>query len=259
MVFKKREGRNFWQCEDIFAIQGKDMISEPNEKGMLTIGLGFAPLPYFMRPSLLPGETEDEYHHLRMELSRSVFWITITLPERFEAVGNVRKGVGYKRARIYMELTDGGMHTAFMVSCWLQIMRASNNILQKGPPNRSAFVLHLHAKETTVDLFLPRTFQGPITITYHRSTVLCFNESGTWFDSCGEPHGIHKFFIGDTSQWLDDGHGWRGDEIVVNVEDTSLSLHFVIGEGRHDDGEIDEMVIRRKQEVRKLELEESLR
>ncbi|KAF5324294.1 hypothetical protein D9619_011390 [Psilocybe cf. subviscida] len=166
-------------------------------------------VPYFLRPPLLPGETEDTRKNLRLESTHGHVYADITLLERVEEVGDVAKSNSNKRVQMRMKSTHGGITAKI-----------------HGPPNRSAFVLHAHAVNGDVRLHLPRTFHGPIIVTHRHGAVRFSDGLSKSLTTFGELDSTRRCFLGDFSRWSDAGHGWTGDELLLDVRHGNVKIHY---------------------------------
>jgi len=88
----------------------------------------------------------------------------------------------------------------------------------------------LTAKSTngSIRLTLPRSFTGPITVSYVHGEVKA-SALGGRFITLSEADGKMKGFIGDLSKYTEcDGEGkrWKGDELVLDLRHGSAKLRF---------------------------------
>jgi len=86
------------------------------------------------------------------------------------------------------------------------------------------------AKSTdgSITVSLPRSFTGPITVSYVHGEVKA-SALGGHFITLSEANGKMKGFIGDLSKYTEcdeAAKGWKGDELVLDLRHGSAKLRF---------------------------------
>lgn len=77
-------------------------------------------------------------------------------------------------------------------------------------------------------LTLPRSFTGPVTVSYEHGGVKT-SGLGRQFITLSEANGTMKGFIGDLSKYTEDNgeeKGWKGDELVLDLKHGNVKLRF---------------------------------
>jgi len=99
--------------------------------------------------------------------------------------------------------------------------------LQEGSEHRHPFQLIAHSTNGNITLQLPRSFQGPITMSLGHGSVKFSKEiekNLTFFD---ESNCVRHYFVGNFSRWVDlGGEGWTGDEAIIESKHGGVKIHY---------------------------------
>ncbi|PPR05487.1 hypothetical protein CVT26_009054 [Gymnopilus dilepis] len=167
-------------------------------------------VPIFLRPPLLPDETEETRKNLRLESTHGHVYADVTLiPARDDSADAAGSSKRNKRVVMHMKSTHGGITAKI-----------------HGRPGRSSFVLHAQALNGEIRLHIPSTFHGPVIVS-HRHGFVRFSEAiSRNLTTFGEVDSTRRCFLGDFSRWSEAGDGWTGDELVVEVRHGNVKIHY---------------------------------
>lgn len=186
-------------------------------------------VPTFLRPPLLPGETEETRKNLRLESTHGHVYADVTLVAKDDTndMDNSKKN---KRVVMHMKSTHGGV-TAKIVCHFLPFypyihLIVSSLSLKHGPPDRSSFVLHAHVVNGEIRLHIPSTFHGPVIVSHRHGFVRFSDAISRHLTTFGEVDSTRRCFLGDFSRWSEAGNGWTGDELVVEVKHGNVKIHY---------------------------------
>jgi len=165
-------------------------------------------VPTFLRPPLLPGETEETRKNLRLESTHGHVYADVTLVAKDDTndMDNSKKN---KRVVMHMKSTHGGVTAKI-----------------HGPPDRSSFVLHAHVVNGEIRLHIPSTFHGPVIVSHRHGFVRFSDAISRHLTTFGEVDSTRRCFLGDFSRWSEAGNGWTGDELVVEVKHGNVKIHY---------------------------------
>jgi hypothetical protein len=88
------------------------------------------------------------------------------------------------------------------------------------------FHLNVIGQHGAINIWLPRTFQGPMTIYSRHGSVKFSDEVSERMGLRNEIDYTRQCFVGDLSLFSDKG-GWEGDEINVKTEHSGVKVRFV--------------------------------
>jgi len=163
-------------------------------------------VPPFLRPPLLPGETEDTRQNLRLESTHGDVYADVTLVENSENPLEITSPQRNKRVIMSMETTHGAVTAKI-----------------HGPPNRTSFFLRAQSSYGNIFLHIPPTFQGPITISHRHGSVRLSDRVDQNLTTFGEVDNTRRCFLGDFSEWDD---SCCGDELVIDVRHGNVNIHY---------------------------------
>jgi hypothetical protein len=100
-------------------------------------------------------------------------------------------------------------------------------VQRRDPADPTPLFLHATSENGSADIYLPRNFEGPITLsTKHgsikRSTAV-LDHSTLFFESGG----VQRGFVGDHTAWGTDPENWRGDEALLESKNGTVRVWFV--------------------------------
>jgi len=95
-----------------------------------------------------------------------------------------------------------------------------------GQSNRASFVLHAQSYNGNIYLHIPRNFHGPIFVKYLHGSVRFSDAISRHLITFGVVDNMRRCFLGDFSQWTDQGGGWTGDELNVEVKHGNVKIHY---------------------------------
>ena len=87
-------------------------------------------------------------------------------------------------------------------------------------------MLDAHSVNGDIRLHIPRSFHGPIFVTYHHGFTRFSDAINQHLTTFGEIDHTRRCFLGDFSQWTDTGEGWTGDELIVDVKHGNVKIHY---------------------------------
>jgi len=164
-------------------------------------------VPPFLRPPLIPGETEETRNNLRLESTHGHIIADVTLAENTdnEIQSSQKKN---NRAKMLMRSTHGRINAKI-----------------HGQSNRASFVLYAQSSNGEIRLHIPRNFHGPIFATYRHGFVKFSDAISQHLTAFGDVDNTRRCFLGDFSQWTDIS-GWTGDELTVDVRHGNVKIHY---------------------------------
>jgi len=89
------------------------------------------------------------------------------------------------------------------------------------------FHLNITGCHGSVNVALPRTFQGPMTIYSSHGSVKFSDDVSERMGHRNEIDNTRRCFVGDLSLLSDDDDGWKGDEVNIRTEHSSVKVRFV--------------------------------
>jgi hypothetical protein len=90
------------------------------------------------------------------------------------------------------------------------------------------FHLNITGCHGSVNVALPRTFQGPMTIYSSHGSVKFSDDVSERMGHHNEIDNTRRCFVGDLSLLSDDDDdGWKGDEVNIRTEHSSVKVRFV--------------------------------
>lgn len=100
--------------------------------------------------------------------------------------------------------------------------------------NSPALSFEGHSMYAHVKVFLPRSFQGPVTATTVYGAIKVSDAVAARQTPFSDVDKTSKFFIGDVSRYLEEGKNWDGDEVVVGSSHGSIKISYddEINEGK---------------------------
>ncbi|PPQ75598.1 hypothetical protein CVT24_010908 [Panaeolus cyanescens] len=176
-------------------------------------------VPVFLRPPLLPGETEESRRNLRIEAVHGNVWADIrVVGVGFGEGDRMFRGLGGSSNSTVVgdaddeEDDDDGSETVIGAPVkrerkgkrvFMQLKSTHGGIQAKihGPPNRHPVVLHASATHGDIKLYLPRSFHGPVIIAHKHGLVRFSDALAQELTTFGEVDGIRRCFLGDFSVW----------------------------------------------------------
>ncbi|KAJ7751544.1 hypothetical protein DFH07DRAFT_826354 [Mycena maculata] len=126
-----------------------------------------------------------------------------------------------------------------------------NARLHASAPVRPPISLSAHSSNGSINIRVPRSFRGPVTVRTQYGSLKFAGELGAAVTTLNEVNGTHRAFIGDFSDWVGgrgvhgDNKGvgedaWPGDAISVETSNGSVRFQFdtpdsemrALGEGK---------------------------
>jgi len=107
----------------------------------------------------------------------------------------------------------------------------SINVKLRTCPSPSTFPMPFHlnltGRNSSVNIWLPRTFQGPMTIySGHGGSVKFSDDVWQHMGMCNEIDHTRHCFIGDLLLFNDE-QDWKGDEVNVKTQHGGVKVRFV--------------------------------
>jgi len=161
-------------------------------------------IPESLRNPLRQGESEGSRKNVRLETVHGHVEAEIVLVQN-------KTTQSLQRATLHMSSTHGGIK-----------LTIPDHL------HRPPFQLTAKSTDGNINLTLPRSFTGPITVSYVHGEVKA-SALGGKFITLGEANGKMKGFIGDLSKYTEcdgAGKGWKGDELVLDLKHGSAKLRF---------------------------------
>ncbi|KAG7086903.1 hypothetical protein E1B28_002821 [Marasmius oreades] len=170
-------------------------------------------IPSSLLPKLEPGQTEDDRKNLSLKTKLGTIVANIHLLHREGSVSTT------KRTTLECKTTLGTM-----------VVKIDATPSKTRPP----FHLKAQTQSGTIDLQLPRSFRGFLTITTTIGTVTLspeVHQANRWIHT-GSAGRVRRGFLGDSSSLDDVGlasGSWNGDEVVIETAMGSVDVSFVGG------------------------------
>jgi len=165
-------------------------------------------IPESLRAPWPEGESQSSRANVRLESVHGHIEADITLVQDTKAASATHC---LPRATLQLFSTHGGIKVTI-----------------PDHPRRPPFILTAKSSEGSIRLTLPRSFTGPITISYVHGAVKA-SALGVHFITLSETNGKMKGFIGDLSKYTErdgEGKGWKGDELVLELKHGDAKLRF---------------------------------
>lgn len=182
---------------------------------------------FSLPPSLLPpiGMFKTR-KNLFLQTSLGTIDVAVGILPLLEAPG--RSKVQGERVDLEMNLMQAGTLQAYIVGLF-SIYRAphSSNQYTAGSARRP-FRLTAYSFCGTITIFIPRSFQGLVTMQSSLGTCDLSPEVAATATSINEEGGKKVCFIGNLPQsgWLDSLRKWQGDELILTAKIGSVFVAY---------------------------------
>ncbi|KAK7046445.1 hypothetical protein R3P38DRAFT_2873838 [Favolaschia claudopus] len=122
--------------------------------------------------------------------------------------------------------TSGGNEVKQKVNMFV---RSSNGAiitkLHAGPiPSRPPINLTALTSNGSVNIHLPRSFRGPLTIRTRNGSIRFSDALNADLTTFNEVNQTRRCFIGDFADWTEEG--WAGDEVSIESSNGSIRLQY---------------------------------
>lgn len=164
-------------------------------------------IPFFLRPPLSLGETEETRKNLKLGSIHGRVDADITLVENTNTEIHTSSSKRNIRVNMEMRSTHGGISAKI-----------------HGQVDRPSFVLRAESDNGEIRLHIPRNFHGPIIATSRHGSVKFSDDISQNLTTFGEVDNTRRCFLGDFSQWSD--VGWIGDELTADVKHGNVKIHY---------------------------------
>ncbi|KAG5719100.1 hypothetical protein E4T56_gene2102 [Termitomyces sp. T112] len=162
-------------------------------------------IPSIFLPPLLPDETEETRRNLYIKSSNGSIDADITL-----APFTVRdEAISKKRSTICTRAINGPIRVT----------------LHAPHAPRLPFYLNVDASNGAVAIFLPRPFNGLLSIRQSHGRTKFSPEVSMHLTTFSDIERMHRCFIGDYSAIME-GQEWQGDEVVIDARNGSVNVHY---------------------------------
>ncbi|KAG6879624.1 hypothetical protein C0992_000459 [Termitomyces sp. T32_za158] len=163
-------------------------------------------IPTAFLPPLLPDETEETRRNLYLKSSNGSIDAEITLAQRTLEDDPVLAG---RQSTIYARAVNGPIKV----------------ILHTPHASRLPFHLSIEASNGPVTLYLPRPFNGFLSIRQSHGNTKFSHEVLTHLTTFSDVDRMHRCFVGDFSA-VQEGQEWQGDEVVIDARNGSVKVHY---------------------------------
>lgn len=89
------------------------------------------------------------------------------------------------------------------------------------------FLLNVTGCHGSINVWLPRTFQGPMTVYSRHGSVKFSDDISERMSLCNEIDHSRRCFVGDLSLLNEEQGGWTGDEVHVKTEHAPVRIKFM--------------------------------
>lgn len=181
-------------------------------KGLYVID-PFLTVPRSLLPPLPSGEAEDDRKNVKFETRSGAIDVDISLLGDAEDP-NVGEAKPKKRTSLDVKSEHGSMR--------LKISTCPSPSAAPAP-----FHLNVTGRHGSINIWLPRTFQGPMTIYSRHGSVKFSNALSERMGLCNEIDHSRRCFVGDLSLFNGEEDNWKGDELNVKTEHAGVKVWFV--------------------------------
>ncbi|KAG6873334.1 hypothetical protein C0995_000193 [Termitomyces sp. Mi166 len=164
------------------------------------------PIPSMFLPPLLPDETEETRRNLYLKSSNGSIDAEITLAPHTIGDDPV---MFKKRSTMYTRATNGPIRVT----------------LHAPYTPRLPFYLNIDASNGPVAIYLPRSFNGLLTIRQAHGGTKFSYEVLTHLTTFSDVDRMYRCFIGDYSAIVE-GQEWQGDEIEIDARNGGVKVHY---------------------------------
>ncbi|TFK41797.1 hypothetical protein BDQ12DRAFT_678516 [Crucibulum laeve] len=162
-------------------------------------------IPNFLLPPLALGEEEQDRKNVRLEATHGYVYGKMKLLPYAETEPPQRR----RRVRLELITVHGGVSAKIVETA-----------------SRPAFHLRIYCTNGNVQVHLPRSFHGPITLCVRHGSAKFSDDLSMKLTTFGEVNGKRSCFIGDFSSRVNGREGWQGDEVVVEVKNGGVKLQY---------------------------------
>lgn len=180
-------------------------------------------IPNMFLAPLSPDETEETRKNLYLKSSNGSIDAEITLAPY--TLGDDLST--WKRLTMYTRAMNGPIkillvYARFFVSAWWSNIQPNQHT-----PHipRLPFYLNIEAYNGPVTIYLPRAFNGLLSIKQSHGSTKFSHEVSMHLVTFNDVDRMHKCFIGDFPA-LKEGEKWQGDEIVIDARNGSVKVHY---------------------------------
>jgi hypothetical protein len=123
--------------------------------------------------------------------------------------------------------TNAGKVTGKKTSMDISSRNGSVNVRLHTPSyDRNPFQLKVHSAYSSVTLYLPRSFNGPLQLMTEHGSVSFSPDLTEVATTFSEVENVRRCFVGDFKGWTG-ADEWHGDEVSVGSRNGSIKVKFV--------------------------------
>jgi len=173
----------------------------------------FLTVPRSLLPPLAAGDSDDDRTNAKLESTHGLIDISISLLGDAQDPG-VEEAKRNKRTTLDLKSEHGSI-----------------NVKLRTCPSPSSVAMPFHLNVTgshgSINVWLPRTFRGPMTIYSKHGAVEFSDDILEQMGLRNEIDYTRRCFIGDFSLFNDEGGGWKGDEVSIKTKHGKVKVRFV--------------------------------
>ncbi|KAG6864150.1 hypothetical protein C0991_012005 [Blastosporella zonata] len=167
-------------------------------------------IPNMLLPPLSPDETPETRKNLALRAGNGPIDVDITFASHDARMCPNLDKKSRTRSTLYANASNGAVT--------LRIHAPHST--------RLPFYLKVEAANGAVNIYVPRSFNGLVSVTRWNGSSKFSASVGTNVTAFSDIDKTYKCFIGDYSSIVD-GEEWKGDEVVVEARNGSVKLYYV--------------------------------
>jgi len=123
---------------------------------------------------------------------------------------------------------DDGKERVVPKRASLAILSHNSSIVAKVMSAPIPFNLEVMSYNGAITVYLPRSFQGPMTITSRNGSVNISSSLSDHATTFSEVNSTRRYFVGDFSGWSDSAlERWNGDECVIEGRNGRIKVQYL--------------------------------